>query len=186
MSMCGALTQEDPIGVAGGLNLYGYAGGDPINFSDPFGLDCVDKDGNRRPCRVEVSPEGRTMGANLDDLTPKTRARLHAAADAAGVDLGINSTKNGTHADPGHAAGTAVDIGYLNGSDIGHGSRTNPGMEALSLQVQRAAASLGGLKHTGNLGPAGKFNGTIGPLRINDPVIRASHKNHIHLSWIDP
>jgi len=36
-------TQEDPIGIAGGLNLYGYAGGDPINFSDPFGL-CPDED----------------------------------------------------------------------------------------------------------------------------------------------
>jgi hypothetical protein len=35
----GPLTQEDPIGIAGGLNLYGYAGGDPINYSDPFGLD---------------------------------------------------------------------------------------------------------------------------------------------------
>ena len=34
----GRFTQEDPIGLAGGLNLYGYAGGDPVNFSDPFGL----------------------------------------------------------------------------------------------------------------------------------------------------
>jgi RHS repeat-associated protein len=34
----GRFTQEDPIGLAGGLNLYGYAGGDPVNYSDPFGL----------------------------------------------------------------------------------------------------------------------------------------------------
>ena len=36
----GRFTQEDPIGLAGGLNLYGFANGDPVNFSDPFGL-CV-------------------------------------------------------------------------------------------------------------------------------------------------
>lgn len=36
--MGGQFTQPDPIGLAGGLNLYGYANGDPINFSDPFGL----------------------------------------------------------------------------------------------------------------------------------------------------
>ncbi len=36
----GRFTQEDPIGLAGGLNLYGFAGGDPVTFSDPFGL-CV-------------------------------------------------------------------------------------------------------------------------------------------------
>jgi RHS repeat-associated protein len=34
----GRFTQEDPIGLAGGLNLYGFAGGDPVTFSDPFGL----------------------------------------------------------------------------------------------------------------------------------------------------
>jgi len=39
----GQFTQTDPIGIAGGLNTYGYAGGDPINFSDPFGL-CVEDD----------------------------------------------------------------------------------------------------------------------------------------------
>lgn len=37
----GRFTQEDPIGLAGGLNLYGFAAGDPVNFSDPFGL-CPD------------------------------------------------------------------------------------------------------------------------------------------------
>ncbi len=34
----GRFTQEDPIGLAGGLNLYGYANGDPLAYSDPFGL----------------------------------------------------------------------------------------------------------------------------------------------------
>ncbi|HEY2849000.1 MAG TPA: RHS repeat-associated core domain-containing protein [Gemmatimonadaceae bacterium] len=34
----GRFTQEDPAGIGGGLNLYGYAGGDPANNTDPFGL----------------------------------------------------------------------------------------------------------------------------------------------------
>ena len=43
----GKFTQEDPIGLAGGLNLYGFADGDPVGYSDPFGLmscppDCGD------------------------------------------------------------------------------------------------------------------------------------------------
>jgi len=38
----GRFTQEDPIGLAGGVNLYGFASGDPVNFSDPFGLGPCD------------------------------------------------------------------------------------------------------------------------------------------------
>ena len=34
----GRFMQTDPIGVSGGVNLYGYVGGDPVNFRDPLGL----------------------------------------------------------------------------------------------------------------------------------------------------
>src|SRR5262249_43568131 len=34
----GRFTQEDHLGLAGGMNLYGFAAGDPVNFSDPLGL----------------------------------------------------------------------------------------------------------------------------------------------------
>jgi RHS repeat-associated protein len=37
----GRFTQEDPIGLAGGLNAYGFGAGDPVNYSDPFGL-CIE------------------------------------------------------------------------------------------------------------------------------------------------
>jgi RHS repeat-associated protein len=39
----GLFTQEDPIGLAGGLSSYGFTSGDPINYADPFGLcPCID------------------------------------------------------------------------------------------------------------------------------------------------
>ena len=34
----GRFTQEDPLGLAGGLNQYGFAESDPVTFTDPFGL----------------------------------------------------------------------------------------------------------------------------------------------------
>jgi RHS repeat-associated protein len=40
----GRFTQEDPIGLAGGLNLYGFAEGDPVGYSDPYGLSAEPND----------------------------------------------------------------------------------------------------------------------------------------------
>jgi RHS repeat-associated protein len=34
----GKFTSQDPLGLGGGLNVYGFAGGDPVNGDDPFGL----------------------------------------------------------------------------------------------------------------------------------------------------
>jgi RHS repeat-associated protein len=45
----GRFTQEDPIGIAGGVNAYGFANGDPVNLSDPFGL-CPPIDDNYNDC----------------------------------------------------------------------------------------------------------------------------------------
>jgi RHS repeat-associated protein len=60
----GRFTQEDPIGLAGGLNLYGFANGDPVNFSDPFGL-CPPEDRNLSDCVGFWTVAGVMTGALL-------------------------------------------------------------------------------------------------------------------------
>ena len=47
-----------PDRARGGLNLYGYANGDPVNFSDPFGLCARSAGGDGRTLRWDDCPEG--------------------------------------------------------------------------------------------------------------------------------
>ena len=49
----GPSTQRDPIGLAGEINQYGYVGGDPVNYSDPFGL-CPPADRDVTTCDLRT------------------------------------------------------------------------------------------------------------------------------------
>lgn len=60
---------EDPIGVAGGVNIYGYVEGDPLMYSDPLGL------------RARPSPRPRPKPPTISK-NEKAEAIIDAAAEA--------------------------------------------------------------------------------------------------------
>jgi RHS repeat-associated protein len=93
----GQFTQEDPIGLAGGLNLYGFADGDPVNFSDPFGLCPECRMGWGAPTPENIEKETRyyasltnrdrvAIGVSVVAASAGGFAILQAGAAAAGVD----------------------------------------------------------------------------------------------------
>jgi RHS repeat-associated protein len=47
----GTWIQEDPIGVAGGVNVYQYNNGNPVTFSDPMGM-CPDDPDDPEKCKI--------------------------------------------------------------------------------------------------------------------------------------
>lgn len=51
----GRFTQVDPAGLGGGLNAYGFGGGDAVNYGDPFGLMAC--------CNLLQGAEGIAEGA---------------------------------------------------------------------------------------------------------------------------
>jgi RHS repeat-associated protein len=64
----GRFTQEDPIGLAGGINVYGFAYGDPVTYSDSDGL-CPNG-----VAADSVRSEGRTTTLYCRDGTTETRS----------------------------------------------------------------------------------------------------------------
>ncbi|HRP08281.1 MAG TPA: RHS repeat-associated core domain-containing protein [Gemmatimonadales bacterium] len=54
----GTWIQEDPLGVAGGVNVYQYNNGNPVTFSDPMGMCPEDAGGDGKTDRYDDCPVG--------------------------------------------------------------------------------------------------------------------------------
>ncbi len=139
--LTGQFTQSDPIGLAGGVNLYGYAGGDPVNLSDPFGL----------------CPRCREGGDLVAGFTPG----VSTGVDAITLATGVNPITGDRVGKFGRAVAFVGLVTPLSGASLrglgrvgkffrrSSGAATNPVPETF-------ARVIGGVDEVTTLGQAGK------------------------------
>ncbi|HEV7589062.1 MAG TPA: RHS repeat-associated core domain-containing protein [Longimicrobium sp.] len=114
----GRFTQQDPIGLAGGVNVYGFAAGDPISYGDPYGLSCKDKRGKVIPCppsrgtagEVSRNGGGRVQGPGSATVTFGGLAAVAAYTIGYTVAGGVYMDSHGIGVYGKYGAAPGVDI----------------------------------------------------------------------------
>ena len=140
---------RDPLGEAGGLNLYGYVRNDPVNLHDPYGLDWVDNASNFAAGMGDNLSFGATgrirQWMGVDDVVDRCSG-WYAGGELAGTGVGL--AMGGAHAGRNAFAQAGRQGGFLTRAARGGGRLffDNRGWGSVRSTWSR---SMGGLRNRG-------------------------------------
>jgi RHS repeat-associated protein len=122
----GRFTQEDPIGLAGGLNLYGFANGDPVSYSDPYGL-CPyanrERSVNLDDCPTDTEEQRTTLRVfrAIDEHGGEAGDRAIATTASRRLNVSLRSRQDVTRACRAGAGGCLIESTIILGTDRSDG-----------------------------------------------------------------
>ena len=160
----GRFTQEDPIGLAGGANVYGFADGDPISYSDAFGLQVC------HPCGWEGDPKNvEREVSQLEGIPPREKVRM--ALGYLFVATGV-----GAIAELGGGTGLLAWLGIGGAGAVGGASKGAAAIDEILMPggtpVGTAGSSIGIRELTGGLSEA---QAMFSKLSANGQVVQSNY-----------